>query len=287
MRSASPSFNHLRVLVLESRRAREMASLVATYGGTPVVAPSMREVPLESNTEALEFADRLMRGEFDMVVLLTGVGARALVDLVDRVRGQRDAFIASLSRARIVVRGPKPMAVMRELNVPVWATAPEPNTWRELLTAIDAKSGEVPLRGLRLAVQEYGVSNAELLAGLTDRGASVMRVPVYQWALPEDLRPLQDGVRALANREIDVVMFTSASQVTHLLQVAASMQLQEVVRAALDRVVVASIGPTTSEGLREHGVHPDMEPSHPKMGVLVREAAARAAELLAGKGTGL
>jgi uroporphyrinogen-III synthase len=278
-----PSFSNLRVLILESRRAREMASLVSTYGGTPVVAPSMREVPLESNTEALEFADRLMRGEIDMVILLTGVGTRALVDLVDRVRGRRDEFIAALSRVRVVVRGPKPMSVMRELNVPVWLSAPEPNTWREILAALDGKAGDVPLRGLRLAVQEYGVSNPELLAGLEERGAAVTRVPVYQWALPEDIGPLQDGVRALANREIDVVMFTTTTQVTHLMQVAGSMHLQDVVRGALDRVVIASIGPTTSEGLRELGVQPDMEPSHPKMGFLVREAAERASELLARK----
>ena len=67
----SPNFNGLRVLLLESRRSREMASLVTTYGGHPIEAPSMREVPLETNTEALAFADALMRREFDLVLLLT------------------------------------------------------------------------------------------------------------------------------------------------------------------------------------------------------------------------
>ena len=280
---ATPSFDNLKVLVLESRRAKEMASLVRTYRGEPLVAPSMREVPLESNTEAVEFSDRLVRGEFDMVILLTGVGTRALLDVVERVRGARDAFVEALGRTRVVARGPKPVAVLRELKVPFWLTAPEPNTWRELLAALDEKSAEVPLQGLRVAVQEYGASNPDLLAGLEARGATVTRVPVYAWALPEDLEPLREAIRALDGGNVDVAMFTTATQVVHLLQVAESMGMQDAVRASLARVVIASIGPTTSEELRQQGIAVDMEPSHPRMGFLVREAAERAAGLLRGK----
>jgi uroporphyrinogen-III synthase len=277
------AFDGLRVLVLESRRARELATLVTTYGGEPISAPSMREVPLESNTEALAFADRLERGEFDLVVLLTGVGTRALIATVEQVRGSRDSFIDALRRSRIVARGPKPVAALREVQVPVWLTAPEPNTWRELLAALDTRANELPLKGLRIAVQEYGVSNPDLLAGLRDRRAIVTAVPVYQWALPEDLEPLRAACRAVADGKIDVVLFTTATQAVHLLQVAETMGLSGAVIEGLRKCVVASIGPTTSEELRERGTDPDMESSHPKMGFLVREAAERAGGLLKAK----
>lgn len=278
--SSAHSFENLRVLILESRRAREMASIVASYGGTPISAPSMREVPLESNTEALAFADALVRDEYDLVILLTGVGTRALVAVVEGVRGSRDAFVAALRRTRVVARGPKPVAVLRELDVPVWLTAPEPNTWREVLASLDGRQNELPLRSSRVAVQEYGASNPDLLSGLEARGAAITRVPVYQWALPEDLGPLESACRALAGGEVDVVLFTTATQVVHLLKVAQSMRLDEGVRAGLRKTVVASIGPTTTEELRQQGIAPDLEPSHPKMGFLVREAAERAADLL-------
>ena len=277
------AFDGLRVLVLESRRARELATLVTTYGGEPISAPSMREVPLESNTEALAFADRLERGEFDLVVLLTGVGTRALIATVEQVRGSRDSFIDALRRSRIVARGPKPVAALRDVQVPVWLTAPEPNTWRELLLALDSRASELPLKELRVAVQEYGVSNPDLLAGLRDRGAIVTAVPVYQWALPEDLEPLRAACRAVADGKIDVVLFTTATQAVHLLQVAETMGLSGAVIEGLRKCVVASIGPTTSEELRERGTDPDMESSHPKMGFLVREAAERAGGLLKAK----
>jgi uroporphyrinogen-III synthase len=281
----APGFDGLRVLLLESRRAREMASLVASYGGEPITAPSMREVPLESNTQALDFADRLGRGEFDLVILLTGVGTRALLQVVEHVRGSRDAFVSALARCRVVARGPKPLAVLRELQVPAWATVPEPNTWRELLTTLDARRAEFPLSGARVAVQEYGVSNPDLLDGLRARGAQVTPVPVYQWALPDDLAPLREGIDAIVAGLVDVVMFTTATQVTHLMQVAESMGRQDRVRDGLKRLVVASIGPTTSAELSEQGIGVDLEPSHPKMGFLVREAAEQAAGLLQTKRT--
>jgi uroporphyrinogen-III synthase len=253
---------------------------VSTYGGRPLVAPSMREVPLESNTEALAFADAVVRGEFDLVILLTGVGTKAIVDVVERVRGSREPFIEGLRRTRIAARGPKPVAVLRELQVPLWVTAPEPNTWRELLAALDEKHSQFPLTGTRVAVQEYGASNPDLLSGLASRGARVTRVPVYQWMLPEDLEPLQAAVGTLARGGLDVALFTTGTQVVHLLQVAATMQMRDAVIDGLRRLVVASIGPTTSEELRQQGIEIDLEPSHPKMGYLVREAAERAEDLL-------
>jgi uroporphyrinogen-III synthase len=275
----SPNFNGLRVLILESRRAKELASIVSSYGGAPVVAPSMREIPLESNSDAVSFADALERGGFDLVILLTGVGTRTLVAAVEKARGSSASFLEALRRTRIAARGPKPMAVARELNVPIWLTAPEPNTWRELMVELDARVGERPLRGARVAVQEYGASNPELVSALEQRGAHVTPVPVYQWALPEDVEPLRHAIGELTNGDIDVALFTTSTQIVHLLQVAESMGKRDQVKAALRRVVVASIGPTTSEELREQGLTVDLEPSHPKMGFLAREAAERAGEL--------
>lgn len=275
--TAQPSFKGARVLILESRRARELAAIVTSYGGVPISAPSMREVPIESNTEAAGAVRAVIAGAFDVVVLLTGVGTRAWLDVADRVVGAREAFVEAMTRARVAVRGPKPLAVLRELQVPAWVVAPEPNTWRDLVAALD-ETGPDALRGMRVAVQEYGATNADLLDALRRRGAQVTRVPVYQWDLPEDLQPLRTGIMRLVNGEVDVALFTTGTQAVHLMQVAESMQLAERVRGALARALVASIGPTTSEELERQGIERRLEASHPKMGFLVREAA----ELLSG-----
>jgi len=266
-------FDGLRVVSFESRRAMEIAELIRRQGGDPFVAPSMREAPIENNPEAFAFAERLFRGEFDMMILLTGVGTRAL-DKVLASRYPRQAFAEALRKITVVARGPKPLALLREMQVPVAVAVPEPNTWRELLAATAAR----PERNI--AIQEYGKSNPELLAGLRARGAEVTAVRVYQWDLPEDTAPLREAVRRIADSHADVAMFTTSIQLTHLFRIAAEAGMEEAVHNNLRRMVIASIGPTTTEALEEFGLVPDIVPSHPKMGFLVKETADQAGAVL-------
>jgi len=275
----------LRVLCLESRRGQEMAKLIANYGGEAITAPSMQEVTLKDNPEALAFARKLAEGGFDMVIFLTGVGTRALARLVE-AHDLRQKFVDALRRVKVVARGPKPMAALAELGVPVSLAVPEPNTWRELLAALDARADSIPLKGSRVAVQEYGATNPELLDGLKQRGAIVTRVPVYEWALPADTGPLRDGVQAIVNGRIDIAFFTTSVQVQHLLRIASEMRLEDPLRRAFRRIAVGSIGPMTSEALRQNGLPVDFEPEHPKMGFLVAEAAQRGRDLLEQKRRG-
>jgi uroporphyrinogen-III synthase len=271
---STPSFGGRRVLAFESRRAKEIETLIATFDGRPIVAPAMREVPNDSDVAALDLAHALAGGRFDAVIFLTGVGVRSLVAAVDRA-GLRESFLRALSRTHVVTRGPKPVAVLRELQVPVWVNAPEPNTWRELIAALDAKAREAswPISGKRIAVQEYGVSNVELLDALRARGADVTAVQAYQWAMPEDVQPLRDAADAVARGDVDVVIVTSGVQFVHFWRVVEEMGLETRVREGLGHAIIASIGPSASAELRRHHVEPAFEPSHPKMGLLVREAA--------------
>lgn len=267
---AVTNFQGLTVLTLESRRGQEMSRLIETYGGKPLHAPAMREVPLSSNPEALRFAEALLSGKLDVVVFLTGVGARALSQVLESVH-PKEKFFEALRKVSVIARGPKPVAVLREWKVPIALTAPEPNTWREVLQAID--DHKLDLRDKQVAVQEYGVSNPELLQGLRERGAQVMRVPVYQWDFPEDTAPLRAAVESIIAGRVDVALFTTGVQVTHLFEIAEQTGKKDGLKASFEKVVKASIGPATSEVLRGYGLSIDLEASHPKMGFLVKEAA--------------
>jgi uroporphyrinogen-III synthase len=269
----------LRVIAFESRRAVEMAALIRKQGGDPFVAPSMREVPLAEQPEALAFARALEAGAVDVVVCLTGVGTRALVEAVAPVL-PRARLATLLAATTLVARGPKPVAALRELGLAPALTVPEPNTWRELLKALDAG---LMIAGKRVVVQEYGIANPEMLAGLRARGAEVTSVPIYRWELPEDLEPLRDAVRRIAGGALDVALFTSATQVTHLLQVANGIGTRDRLAPALAQAVVGSIGPICSAALRDVGLPVDVEPAHPKMGPLVTETLRAAPVLLAHK----
>jgi uroporphyrinogen-III synthase len=267
-------FDGLRVLSLESRRSAEIERLIRSQKGEPFIAPSMREVPLDNNPQAFAFSEKLFGGEFDMMILLTGVGTR-LLDQVLATRYPADRFKDALRSLTLVARGSKPLAVLREWGVPATVTVPEPNTWREILAAIEGRSEK------KVVVQEYGRPATELMEGLRARGAEVTQVPVYQWDLPLDTGPLREAAKRLAAGQFDVAMFTTSIQIPHLLRIAEEEGVD--VRPALKKMAIASVGPTTSETLREFGIEPDMEPSHPKMGFLVNETAARAAQILQSK----
>lgn len=266
----SAGFHGRTVLSLESRRAGEIATLIENYGGHALVAPATREVPASRSEDVSRFVTALLQDKIDLVILLTGVGARALARAAESFCA-RDQFIAALSRTSVLARGPKPVAALRELNVPIKWSVPEPNTWREVLQVLD--DNRVPLHGRWVAVQEYGVPSKDLLDGLMHRGAEIMAIHIYDWALPEDVAPLKNAIESVLQGRVDLVLFTAAVQVHHFLQVADQMGFRDSLIAALRRTKIASIGPVTSEGLAEYGLTADMEPSHPKMGFLVREAA--------------
>jgi uroporphyrinogen-III synthase len=276
MAMTNSTFEGRCVLALESRRAREIAKLIANLDGVPIVAPSVREVPLESNKDALEFARRLAAGEIDMVVFTTGVGVKALASAVEPACS-REELSRHLNAVTVVARGPKPTAALRELGVRVSMSVPEPNTWRDLLTVLDHTP---PVAGRRIAIQEYGVTNPELSAGLEERGAIVTLINVYQWALPEDLGPLENAVESIIRGDVQVLLVASSVQIRHLFEVAGKMAKSEALQEALSRVVIASVGPLTSEELRSRGLSVDIECTRPKMGFLVQEAAEKCAEIL-------
>src|SRR5579872_649221 len=266
----SGGFNGRTVLSLESRRSGEIATLIENYGGRALVAPATREVPASKSDDVSRFVDALLQDKIHLIIFLTGVGTRALARAVEPFC-TREQFISSLSKVPVIARGPKPAAALRELGVPITWNVPEPNTWREILKVID--DNKVQLQGRVVAVQEYGVPSKDLLDGLVQRGAQVMTVHTYDWALPDDLQPLKDAIQAVLDGRVDIAFFTAAVQVHHLLQVADETGAKESLLAALRKIKIASIGPVTSEGLAEYGLTPTLEPSHPKMGYLVREAA--------------
>ena len=267
----SPSLAGLRVAALESRMSDQTAILIERAGGVAVRAPSMRELPLDNQHQALQFAEHLLSDQLDVVIFLTGVGAKHLAEAIE-TKYPAEVWKAALAKTTIVARGPKPLTVLRGWGLKVAVQVPEPNTWRDVLESLDQK---LPVQGKRIAIQEYGQTNPELIAGLEERGAkSIELVSVYRWALPEDLGPLKAAIQGLIDGQIGVLAVTSAQQVKHMLQVAESEGLAKPLIDALNHhVIVASIGPVATETLIESGIRPDLEPEHPKLGPLVQTLA--------------
>lgn len=256
-----------RICSFESRRASEMQVMLQKLGAEPFVAPSMQEVPLNDHSEAIEFAEQLISGEIDVLIFLTGVGVITLVDAME-TKFDRQQLLGEIAKRTIVVRGPKPVAVLKKWQMKHHYKAEAPNTWHEIIGLFDEHVDE--LQNKVVAIQEYGERNEELATALKKRGCTVQSIAIYRWAMPDDTGPLQAAIEKTIAGEFDILMFTSAQQVHNLLNQAGSMNLLDEFRDAASRIEISSIGPTCTETLNELNFEVDYEPEHNKMGQLVK-----------------
>lgn len=252
------------VAVLESRLGKQLVELIAKRGGRPLHAPALSEVADVDPAFVADLIAGLRSHPAKVAIFQTGVGTHALFKATDTLGATAD-LLALLARMTVVARGPKPTGALRSRGVRIDLNAGEPFTTAEVLQALQG----IEMAGARVIVQRYGVTNVELEQALRERGAQVMEIPTYRWALPEDVRPLVALIDALERSEVDAVTFTNAAQVHNLFAVAEQQKRTATLKTALDRTLVASIGPVCSDALGKFGVRVAIEPHPPKLGPLV------------------
>ena len=268
-------FAGLRVLSLESRRAKEMEALIRREGGDSFVAPSVEERALDDHGDSVRFLERLEAREFDMLICMTGTGLAFWRDQV-AAHSSVERLSASLRDLTIVSRGPKPLPILRDLGLRAAIVVPEPNTWKEIVEIVAVRTER------RILLQEYGRPNPEMNAALEKLGLSVTPMVVYRWELPADLEPLRAAAQRLAAREFDVVLFTSSIQLDHLLMIAKELGIEDrVLKALREHIAIASVGPVMTSALESLSLPPDIIPLHPKMAALVKAASEMAHAALA------
>ena len=258
-----------RVGLLEARRSSELAELVRRMGGEPVSAPALREESLPARPAVEAFLRRLTTGDVTMVVFLTGAGVQALFDEADRL-DRVGKLTRLLPAATLVSRGPKPAAALARYGLrPAVSTEP-PHTSTHLLAALSGRD----LTGARLTLVHYGERNEALAAALSGRGARVDDLLLYEWRLPEDVRPLERIIEDILAGALDVVAFTSQVQARHLFEVA-GLDRRDALRSALnERILVGAIGPTCADALVALGVVPGVVPDNPKLRPLLSSLAS-------------
>lgn len=251
------------VAILESRAADQMADLVRKYGGTPFSAPALAELPDVEPEHIRQLIGEWTTDPPDIFIFQTGVGTKALFATTDAL-GLTDMLLPLLASKSVVVRGPKPTAVLRSRSVRIDRSASDPFTTHEVLAELEAS-----LAGKRVVVQRYGATNRDLQQALEARGARVIEIKTYRWGLPADTTPLVKLIDALAQNQVDMVAFTSASQVQNLFAVARQAGREEALKSGLGRTLIASIGPVCSVALGKFGIKVDVEPQPPKLGPFI------------------
>jgi uroporphyrinogen-III synthase len=259
--SDSGPLRGLRIGLLQARHGEEFAALIARHGAEPVAAPCMREVRDIDDPQLRRDLVTLAGNSAGVFVFQTGVGSLALLDAA-AAAGVGEEFRQGLASSLVVARGPKPLAVLLRHGVRVDRRTVEPHTTPQITELLEGDY----LDGVRVAVQHHGAPNLRLVEYLRGRGAEVTELFGYRWALPEDVRPVHRLLEQLAEGRLNVTAFTSASQVENLFAIAAERGgVAEMVDDLNGKTLVAAIGPTCAQALRERGVRVAITPVRPKM----------------------
>lgn len=253
------------IAILENRAGEQLADLVRKYGGTPFLAPALAEIPDIDTTLITQMVSSWQLQQPDMFIFQTGVGVKALFATTDSL-GITQQMLQVLEHAQIVVRGTKPTAILKSRNVRIDLTAGDPYTTHEVLGLLDLDN----IKNKNIVVQRYGDTNLDLQNALQASGAVVTEVATYRWSLPADITPLHELIDKLAAKTVDMVCFTSASQVFNLFAVASQINQTETLVTGLGKSLVASIGPVCTAALHKFAVRVDLEASPPKLGPFIQ-----------------
>jgi len=272
-----PPLAGFTVGVTAARRADELATMLERRGAVVLHGPTLRIVPLADDTELLAATQALIETPPDVAIATTGIGFRGWVEAAEGW-GLGDRLLAALRSAALLARGPKARGAIRAAGL-TDAWSPPSESSAEVLDHLL----EAGVEGTRIAVQLHGEPLPDVVEALRCAGATVIEVPVYRWAPPADLAPMDRLTDALLAGSVDAVTFTSAPAVASLLARARGRELLEPLRDALRGPVLAvCVGPVTAAPLAELDV-PTVQPQRSRLGAMVRtleaEAPARARTL--------
>ena len=262
------ALENITIAVFEHRFAKEFSTLFERLGATVHSCPMLEEKPVENREELQEFVRLAVSAKLDVMIFLTGVGARFLVAEAEAMDLKED-FLKALGNLTVVVRGPKPVAALRQLGVQIHV-APDNPTTEGVIEALRSRN----LEGMRVGVQLYGVPNPQLVSALEAKGATVWPVQVYAYGAASDSGAVNELISRLLDGKIQVVVFTSTPQVRMLFDFATQAGVAEALENALRRgVTIASIGEVTNRALAARNLTPKIVPAQSKMGALAQAVA--------------
>jgi uroporphyrinogen-III synthase len=255
----------LSIIVPESRELDLFAGLLESEGAAAIRCPLVQITDLDDVSALDAWINRLIAGEFDDLILLTGEGLRRIVARADQL-GRMSAAVAALKPMRTIIRGPKPARALRELGLSPGISAATPTSEG----VVDALAG-LDLQGRKIGVQLYpGKTAGWIVEALKAKGALVSEVTPYRYASEAETGEVAGLICRMAAGEVGMIAFTSSPQVERLVEVAHQQKLEKELAQGLSRARVAAIGPIVEQALKKHGFSNAIVPKTPHLKPFVR-----------------
>lgn len=238
-------------------------------GAEVVLAPVLTTVKLPHPDLLRRRTEEVIAAPPDYLIANTGVGMRTWMAAVEGW-GLDRSLKAALAVTRIAARGPKAAGALSSAGLGVW--------WRgrsERLAEVADRLIDEGLEGRRVAFQLHGDDGAELVDRLARAGASVVTLPVYEWAAPDDPAPVRDLIELCRAGRVQAVTFTAGPQVVALIRAAAQAGMEAELRAAFTSgsVLAGCIGPVCASAATAAGLTDPVVPANWRLGSLVKAVA--------------
>ncbi|MEO5773658.1 MAG: uroporphyrinogen-III synthase [Sphingomicrobium sp.] len=254
------------VAVPESRALDMFSDMIAAHGAEIIRCPLVRVRPLEDNKALDAWIGRLTAGGHDLLAFYTGEGVVRIVDRAEEI-GAKDAVLEAFARLPKLVRGPKPLGALRKLGCGDWITKAGQPTTDGLIALIAG----LEARGT-IGFQVYPDAPEDRLAdACRQHGFGYDPVTPYVYAADESDGAVVEVIRKMAAGEIDLIAFTSQSQVQRLIEVAERRGLRAELGKALASTRIAAVGPITEQAVVEAGGEVQIRPEVFHMKPLVAE----------------
>jgi uroporphyrinogen-III synthase len=263
-----PPLAGFTVGVTAARRAEELGTMMERRGAVIQHGPALRIVALADDTDLLAATRGLIARPPDITVATTGIGFRGWIEAADGW-GVGEDLLASLGGGKLIARGPKARGAIRASGL-LDAWSPPSESSAEVLEYLL----EGGVEGARIAVQLHGEPLPDVVEALQVAGAEVIEVPVYRWAPPVDIAPLDRLTDTVLAGCIDVLAFTSAPAAASLLARAAERGLRDDLVAVMRGPVLSlCVGPVTAAPLEMLDI-PTIQPERSRLGAMVRKLEA-------------
>ena len=251
--------------VTADRRADEQMDLLRGRGALCLAGPMIKTHAIDDPAEIRRATQSVIDDDPDFAIFTTGIGVRSWLEAADSLQ-LGVPLLNKLRQTKVIARGPKAVGALYVAGLDIDWNAPDAQ-YASVLAHLAAEG----LHAKTVVVQLDGAGAEGLCADLECLGARVVRVPVYRWSTPIDLKPAERLIKAVVDRKVDGITFTAKPAVQNFFEIAEAMALGDGVTDALrSDVATFCVGPVCASPFLEHEITVPQVPEKHRLGALVQ-----------------
>ncbi|MED3687526.1 uroporphyrinogen-III synthase [Peribacillus butanolivorans] len=251
--------NGRTIALLGARKTEDISKIVHNLGGVPLVRPAQGTVFLD-DSHLEEDVTRLIAGEFDWIILTTGVGTELLYKTAVKMEAEA-RFIEALQSMKIAARGYKTANMLKKLGLQPLIRDDDGST-AGLVRNLDGHLfGDV-----KVALQLHGDPAPLLMNWLDEQKVEHKEILPYEH-IPPEAETMQQLIEEILGGKIDSVVFTSAPQPRNLMKFAREQGVEDkIIDWFKSDVIALAVGKVTAQVVIDEGIKRVIYPEDQRMG---------------------